>query len=247
MIDSITQAYPLAWGSIRKDLQNSGSQPAYISGAARRTLKQAAADTADTGLRASFDADVTSAPALIRGFDALGRQAVQGQAILHYSQDGITLHLAAGARTTNRGDRQVLMLNGSYAAAQLGGAVVYAGYVPRWWGPGWRTALSLSTNARPSPTIGITRASTTPFRTPLLSWMGPWQAEFFIGVLDGPRLTTNTLFNGLRVSITPPCTAWNWRWPAPSNPAAPASPASRSKNFSTSITTRLASTNPKAK
>ena len=203
VIDSITQSWPLAWGSITPRLRDSAGQPAYISGAARRVLSQATADTGGTGLRASLDTDMTSAPATIRGFDALGRQAVQGQAILDYAKDGLALHLAVGARTANRHDRQVLMLDGSYASAQIGGAVVYAGYVPRWWGPGWRTALSLSNNARPFPSVGITRASTTPFRSPLLSWMGPWQAEFFVGVLDGPRRTSDTLFNGLRVAINP--------------------------------------------
>ena len=201
-IDAITSSYPLAWSSIEEKLQHANA-PAYISGAARRVLAQAEADTGDTGLSASLDTDFASAPATVRGFDALGRQAAQGQAILDYSQPGFAIHLAAGARTSNPKDRQVLMLDGSYAAAELGGAVVYAGYVPHWWGPGWRTALSLSTNARPFPSIGITRAGTTPFKTPLLSWMGPWQAEFFVGVLDGPRINSNTLFSGLRVAINP--------------------------------------------
>ncbi len=202
-IDAITGAYPLAWGSIQSGLQNSTSHASYISDAARRVLRQAKTATADSTMRASLDMDAASAPATIRGFDALGRQAAQGQAVLDWADDGLTLHLAVGARTSNRSDRQVLMLDGSYAAAEVGGAILYAGYVPHWWGPGWRTALSLSTNARPFPSIGITRASTSPFKSPLLSWMGPWQAEFFIGVLDGPRTADNTLFNGLRVAINP--------------------------------------------
>jgi len=96
-----------------------------------------------------------------------------------------------------------LLLDGSYAAQRIGNAALYAGYMPHWWGPGWSTALSLSTNARPFPQIGITRIDTTPFQSPLLSWMGPWQAEFFVGVLDGKRVASNTLFNGLRLSINP--------------------------------------------
>jgi len=45
--------------------------------------------------------------------------------------------------------------------------------------------------------------STRPFSTPLLSWLGPWQAEFLVGLLDGPRVNTNTLFSGLRFTFNP--------------------------------------------
>ncbi len=72
-----------------------------------------------------------------------------------------------------------------------------------WWGPGWISAMSLSNNARPVPQIGITRISTTPFDSPWLSWIGPWQAEFFVGVLDGPRIARNTIYDGVRFAFSP--------------------------------------------
>lgn len=63
--------------------------------------------------------------------------------------------------------------------------------------------MSLSNNARPFPQIGISRIDTAPFSSPWLSWMGPWQGELFVGVLDGPRTARNTLFNGMRIAINP--------------------------------------------
>lgn len=206
VIDSLTSEWPLAWGAIQQRLENGralSGQSAAARGAARRVLAQADADTEPSQLRASLDTGFTNAPATIRGFDGLNRQDAQGQAILDYAHNGLFVHLAAGARSTTARDRQLLMLDGSYAATEMGGAVIYAGYVPRWWGPGWRSALSLSSNARPFPSIGITRASPKAFETPILSWLGPWQAEFFVGVLDGQRIASNTLFNGLRVTINP--------------------------------------------
>ncbi len=70
-------------------------------------------------------------------------------------------------------------------------------------GPGWISALALSNNARPIPQIGISRIDTTPFKSKWLSWMGPWQAEFFVGVLDGDMIPKNTLLDGLRLNINP--------------------------------------------
>lgn len=206
VIDNVTTQWPFPWGGILYRLDRPGAlagQPRYVVEAANRVRAAGEAGTQKNQLRASVDLDGTTSPATVRGFDALGRQTAQSQFVLDETWPTTSLHLAVGARTTNRVDHQELVLDGSYAAQRIGNAAIYAGYMPHWWGPGWSTALSLSNNARPFPQIGITRIDTTPFQSPWLSWMGPWQAEFFVGILDGKRIATNTLFNGLRFSINP--------------------------------------------
>jgi hypothetical protein len=37
----------------------------------------------------------------------------------------------------------------------------------------------------------------------VLRWLGPWQLEFLVGLLDGPRIQTNTFYNGLRFTFNP--------------------------------------------
>ena len=108
-----------------------------------------------------------------------------------------------GGRSTGSGDKQILVLDDSYAAQRIGNAIIYGGYITHWWGPGWISALSLSNNARPIPQIGISRIDTSAFSTPWLHWLGPWQAEFFVGVLTGPRLATNTIYDGLKLTFNP--------------------------------------------
>ncbi len=226
VIDNITTEWPLPWGGILYRLNQPSAlsgQPAYVVAAAERLRSQGLAATEPDRLRASFGVDATNAPAVVRGFDAMGRQDVQSQANVEYQWDTTVVHLAVGAQTTNRNylwnsnavnavpgsqrtghrDHQILLLDGSYIAQRIGNAAVYAGYITHWWGPGWISALSLSNNARPFPQIGISRIDTTPFRSPWLSWLGPWQAEFFVGLLDGPRIARNTLFNGLRFAFNP--------------------------------------------
>jgi hypothetical protein len=124
------------------------------------------------------------------------------------------MHLAAGAinnarraigRNGRRGGGRLQVLgDGSYVAQKLGGAIVYAGLVHHWWGPGWISALSVSTNARPIPQIGIRQRCPTSIKMPLLRWLGPWRAEFLIGVMNGPdRIAHNILYNTLRVTFAP--------------------------------------------
>jgi hypothetical protein len=205
VIDNITMQWPLPWDGIlqRLDAASLDNQPDYVRDAASRVLARAGAESRSGQVRASVSMDAASSPAVVRGFDALGRQTLQGQAVLDYLEDGTAVHAALGAQSVNRTDHQVFVPDNSYLAQRLGGARLYAGYVDHWWGPGWISAMSLSSNARPVPQIGVARAGTAPFETPWLSWLGPWQAEFFVGVLDGPRIARNTIYDGLRVAFSP--------------------------------------------
>jgi hypothetical protein len=206
VIDNITMQWPLPWRGVLVRLKQPGAldgQPEYVRDAAMRVLARGGEDTKPGRLQASVAVDAASAPSVVRGFDALGRQDILGQGILEYQRGATTIHLALGARTVSGTDRQIFVPDGSYISRRVWGANIYAGYVEHWWGPGWISAMSLSSNARPVPQIGIARADTAPFESPWLSWLGPWQMEFFVGVLDGPRAARNTIYNGFRFGFSP--------------------------------------------
>ncbi|MDE2163061.1 MAG: hypothetical protein KGJ53_07855 [Alphaproteobacteria bacterium] len=226
VIDDITMQWPLPWGGILYRLDQPGAlsgQPSYVVDAANRVLARGAAETQTHELRASATIDATNGPDVVRGFDAMGRQNIQGQSTLEYLWDSTAIHIAAGAETTSQNylwntaavgavpgtqvtghkDKQVMLLDGSYLAQRIGNVAVYAGSLAHWWGPGWISALQLSNNARPFPQVGITRVDTTPFSSPWLSWIGPWQFDFIVGWLNGSRVAKNTLWDGLRFSVSP--------------------------------------------
>jgi len=206
VVDNVATHWPLPWAGLLDRLNVSdglATQPDYIRVVADRLRQVGTAATRPGGPRASLVVDGTGSPAVIRGYDALGRQTLQSQASLEMVWDSTVVHLNVGAQSTNKHDHQIFVADGSYIAQRLGDTVVYAGYVPHWWGPGWISALSLSTNARPMPQVGFSRVSTAPFESRWLRWLGPWQVEFFVGVLDGPRVSRNTIYDGLRVSISP--------------------------------------------
>ena len=74
-----------------------------------------------------------------------------------------------------------------------------------WWGPGWQSALPLSNNPPPLDGIGFQRAAATPSESPWLSWLGPWNLDFFLarteGEPHGPG--SNALISGARLTARP--------------------------------------------
>lgn len=206
LIDDVTTQWPLAWGGVVTRLEQADDledQPDYVQAAAERVEAEGEEALQTHRIKYAVSTDFTNLPDVVRGFDALGREDVQGDVSAEWMGDSTAIKLQAGGQTLNRYDKQSLMLDGSYIAQRIGNIAVNVGYVMHWWGPGWDTALSLSNNARPFPQIGYRRLDTRPFDTPWLSWLGPWNHEMFIGVLDDPRRARNTVFHGMRWAFNP--------------------------------------------
>jgi hypothetical protein len=206
VIDNITMQWPLPWAGILSRLNDADAlngQPGYVRDAAQRVRNRGYDDARIHKARVSVTVDGTNSANVVRGFDALGRENLQGQASFEYLWKQTAVNVSVGAQTSNHADHQVFVPDGSYLAQRIGNAVVYAGYKSHWWGPGWVSSMVLSNNARPMPQIGIARVDTLPFKSPWLSWLGPWQMEFFVGILDGPRIARNTVYDGVRLGFSP--------------------------------------------
>jgi hypothetical protein len=206
LLDNVTMQWPMPWTGILGNLQDENKidvLPDYVREAAERLLKRGREDVHQHRARAQIVVDYTNSPATVRGFDGLGRASVQSQVSYEYVSRDTAIRLSVGAKKGGETDHQTLVLDGSYIAHRIDSMIVYAGYMTHWWGPGWVSALSISNNARPIPQVGFSRVYTHPSDWWLLSWMGPWQIEGFVGVLTGPRLARNTIYNGLRVAFSP--------------------------------------------
>ncbi len=205
LIDNITTQWPLPWQGIvdRLASRDIASHPPYIREAANRVRGHAMQQT-QTGIRFGAYAGFATTPSVVRGFDAMGRGDYQAAVMMERnSGTGTSFRLSLGIIQDRAAGQTSFMPDGSYISQRIGGAIIYGGYLSHWWGPGWISALSLSNNARPFPQVGIARTGTAPFQSPWLSWLGPWQGEFFVGLLDGPRVARNTLYSGVRVSFNP--------------------------------------------
>jgi len=206
VIDDITTQWPIPWAGLLSNLRDQvtlASQPAYVRAAAQRVTNYAKSQMVRGTFSGHVTSDLTNQPSVVRGFDGLGRNKGETQFSLEYMDSSTALRLSVGAWTDFTGRSTHYDPDGSFIAQRLGGVAAYAGYLTHWWGPGWISALSLSNNARAFPQVGFSRIDTAPFRTPLLSWLGPWQHEFFIGVLDDDRVARNTIYVGTRFTFNP--------------------------------------------
>jgi len=206
MLHVLTTQWPIPWAGIAAELADPdlATKPAFVRAAARRVLTRIGRETAQ-GTRVENASDATTRPALIRGFDAPGQANAQVQEIVDITSGGSDLHVAAGAISDARrdGGGAGLALDGSYLAQRWKGVELYGGEVGHWWGPGWVSALSYSTNTRPFPQVGIASAGTQRFKTRWLRWIGPWRAEAVVGLLDDRRIDRNTLFDAVRFTFMP--------------------------------------------
>lgn len=204
-IGDITSHWPLPWTAVIGDMHdiNLTTQSPTIQAAASRLSSRAKQETAG-GFDGAFTLDATNLPSVVYGFDGMGRGEGQTQLSLGYNSGAVSGRLSLGVITDSSHKHDTrLMLDNSYLAAKIGGALVYAGELSHWWGPGWISALSLSNNARPMPQVGIERLNDAAFNWPVLRWLGSWQAEFFVGLLDGPRVARNTVYDALRFTFNP--------------------------------------------
>jgi hypothetical protein len=101
-------------------------------------------------------------------------------------------------------DDQDVRFDGSYVGVNVGNFMISAGYLERWWGPGWDGSLILGSNARPIPSVTVERNYTDAFKSRWLSWIGPWRASLAVGQLEGSRVAVpDAKFFAARINFKP--------------------------------------------
>ncbi|WJG09510.1 capsule assembly Wzi family protein [Aliiglaciecola sp. LCG003] len=75
----------------------------------------------------------------------------------------------------------------SFLAVQLGDWNLRVGSIDQWWGPAHSNSLLFSNNARPIPTLALSRSTSEPSESPWLGFLGPWYATAQVGQLEDSR------------------------------------------------------------
>lgn len=94
-------------------------------------------------------------------------------------------------------------LDGSYLALIRGNWVLQLDQTPVWWGPGQQSSLLMSNNARPLPSIRLTRHGWQPDERSWLRWLGPWSATTFLGYGQHNSVVPQTRYWGGRLTLRP--------------------------------------------
>lgn len=197
--------WPLSWPDIARDVngQTGAGLDDGTAAALMRVQRQARAAAnfgfAGTGIRVSGSHE----PALLRSFDDTPREEGEIELRTGWLGERLAINLEADL-VADADDGRKTRLDGSYLGVNIGNFMFSAGYMDRWWGPGWDGSLILSTNARPIPSFTIERNYTDAFKSPLLSWIGPWRASIAVGEAEDHDVAVpGVRFLAARVNFRP--------------------------------------------
>jgi len=199
-----TMSWPLPWSDIKKDIDaaDSSKLSRRLQSALGRVQKRAALETATGGVDLLVEVAGTTDPWALRSFEDSPREQGELTVAADWVGERFAWKLSAGL-AASPDDGQDFRPDGSYVAMSLGNWNISAGYLDRWWGPGWEGSLILSDNARPVPSVGIDRNEAKPFTWPVLRWLGPWRFSTFMGQLEQDRDYPGTLLFGMRFESRP--------------------------------------------
>ena len=197
--------WPVSWPDIARDV--GGSMPQGLDGPTAdafvrvQRLARAASHRGFSGIGSHVS--VSHEPTMLRTFDDVPREKGELGLSASWLGDHIAMKLQ-GTVVADPDDGKTLRPDGSYVGVNVGNFMLSAGYMERWWGPGWDGSLILSTNARPIPGITLERNYTDPFKTWLLSWIGPWRASIAVGEAENSDVAVRGVrFLAARVNFKP--------------------------------------------
>lgn len=196
--------WPLPWAQISSRLRADTGKPlpAHVRMALARVRSKMPSSGEFGRPVIKAEARGTNRAKLSRDFGDNARDDVDASVSAEMNWSSTSARVSVGYQGNDVDD--VVSFDGSYLAFALGNWMVYGGWIDHWWGPGWASGLIVSTNSRPAPRIGLMRLNPRPFSTPLLSWLGPWQFNFFLGRLDDDeRVIRDPYYMGFRFAFEP--------------------------------------------
>ena len=199
-----------AWPISREDLQHqvalandTGDWSPAESAALARIEAWIDSERREDGVEATTHVAAALRPVKFRTFDATPRAPGEMGVAVDWETDRWFGNVQATGVSTP-GDGQRLRPDGTYIGSYLGRWYLSAGWIDRWWGPGREGSLILSTNARPMPGISFDRATSVPFESRWLQWIGPWTYSMFLSQMEGGRQdVSKALFFGQRFTFRP--------------------------------------------
>jgi hypothetical protein len=199
VIDAAVNSYPVPWNGISQQLENvDTAQLAPAAQSALDRLRHYMHQQKKSTTRSFVEVYGATDSHRFSTFD--GEQAPSGR-ISQSTEftDGqfsaqLTLNYDAGGGTH---------LDQSYLAYQVGGWNFSFNTMDQWWGPAHSSSLILSTNARPLPSMAVSRASAVASESPWLSWLGPWYFTAQVGQFESDRPVPNARLWRTRFNFTP--------------------------------------------
>lgn len=205
-------AWPLPWAQIEAGIESARADPRYnpALNAARRRLEILAQRNRQPSrylVRAAFTNDA----ALVRGQAETARNPVDLTVTAsHDIGERISITWGGSYLSDGSPDQVATEENNGFSPAPSQASLLlgnnwllYGGWVETQWGPGHDGSLLFSTSGRPFPKVGIRRLRPYSIDAPVLRWLGPVSADFFVGMADEERDFRNAAIVGMRVAFQP--------------------------------------------
>ena len=203
VISGPVNTYPLMWKNIVADLAQAPVQPTAelnFALAHVRTALNASQHHYIAGIKLKASSD----PSLFQSFGESYFEQSTVSLIKQYLGDNWAAKTQLNYRNTDDGsNEQRLTYDGSYLAYIVGNWVLAVDQIPLWWGPGQQTSLLLSNNARPIPSIRVSRHSWQATDNLLFSWLGPWSFTSYLGQGEHQSSPSQIKHFGARFSARP--------------------------------------------
>ena len=197
-----TTTWPIMWGDVKRLDHTELAADVSAVGAAASYLEFESQQQSGPGFRAEVSVSAQSEIPALTGFESNSFAEGSVSGTLQWQGESFAFGLSP-AWAANPDDDQSLRLDGSYLAAVAGNWVLGMGSLDRWWGPGWSSSLILSNNARPIPSVWLTRNDRSAPDSDWLSWIGPWGFTVFAGQYESDRKVPDAKLLAMRFAFRP--------------------------------------------
>ncbi len=199
VLDVASMTFPVPWKGIGNQLQQADMQ--QLSPAAQvslRRLRYYLAVQNEQQWRTTMNFYAATDKSRMQDFDS--NQEVSAR--LNVTSDIISGRWSAHI-SVNHDSGGANNVDQSYLAYQFGDWNIRLGAMDQWWGPAMSSSLILSNNARPIPSIALSRSTATASEHPWLAWLGPWYFTAQMGRLESERDVANPRLWSTRFTFTP--------------------------------------------
>lgn len=194
--------YPLMWAGIGADLAKVEPEklsPSLVQSFARVNFYYSSA----IGNRGNTSVKVTAGTDAAR-FQHFGSDyREQGELNISHEYVGERFAFKASGSANYDATEDQFRLDDSYISMIIDNWIITAGTLEQWWGPGFDSSLHKSNNARPMPSVMLSRNNAAAFETPWLSWFGPWTLTAGFSLFENNRAVANAALWNFRSSIRP--------------------------------------------
>ncbi|WP_340677268.1 capsule assembly Wzi family protein, partial [Paraglaciecola sp.] len=203
-IEAATTTYPLPWKGISEQLNTLDTTQLPASAAiATQRLRQFIQRQQLQKNTTSLSLYTASEESRFTSFDAQHSEQTQVNFTQQFNSGAWSAQLSLNHQPNDHKTSSKNNFDQSYVSYQFDNWSLRVGALNQWWGPAQSSSLILSNNARPIPTIALSRAQAVASKNSWASFLGPWYFTAQMGQLESDRAIPNTKLWLSRFSFKP--------------------------------------------